>query len=372
MPLFSQSMMRAARYHEFGGDILVEEVPKPSAPPGGVVVKVMATGVCRSDWHGWRGHDSDIVEHGLPFTPGHELSGIVVELGEGTTNFAVGDRVAVPFILSCGACRQCSRGRSTVCESQAQPGFTVHGSMAQFVALPRADRNLCKLPPEVTYIAAAALGCRTTTAFRAVVQRGDVRAGDVVVVWGCGGLGLSAVMVAVAQGARVIAVDTSGPACEKARELGAFACVDATGKGGELGETGSLLAAQQAAAQVVAITPDGVGADVAFDCAGFASTSEGACWSVRRAGRVVQVGLPIGGRDTVVPMARVANQELEIVGSHGLAADDMPRVLAMVASGKLRPQDLIEREVDLEEGARAIAAMDDGSPLGMTMVTSFE
>ena len=143
------STMRAAVYHSFGGPITVENVSRPKAPNGGVVLEVKATGVCRSDWHGWKGHDSDIVDHGLPFVPGHELSGIVSEVGTGVTNFAVGDRVAVPFILSCGHCRECARSRPTICESQQQPGFTIFGSFAEYVALPRADLNIAPLENDV-------------------------------------------------------------------------------------------------------------------------------------------------------------------------------------------------------------------------------
>ena len=349
--------MRAAVYHDFGGPIRVEQRPRPTAPKGGVVLRVCATGVCRSDWHGWKGHDPDITS--LPFTPGHELSGIVAEIGEGVQRFGVGDRVAVPFILSCGLCYECEHDRPTICAAQAQPGFTMPGSFAEYVALPRADRNLSPLPPSVSFAEAAALGCRTTTAYRAVVQRGKLVAGETVVVFGCGGLGLSCVLVAVAVGASVIAVDTSAAARAKAEQLGASATVDAS------------IGSDHTRRSVQALTPDGVGADVALDAAGFAATCEEAVWSVRRGGRVVQVGLPLGEPAPLVPMARVANREIEVVGSHGLAAADMPAVLALVAAGKLQVRQLIEREVTLEEGCRAIEAMDHGSPLGITVVTGF-
>lgn len=232
--------MLAAVYRSFGGKIAIETLPRPVCPADGVVVEVKATGVCRSDWHGWKGHDSDIVDHGLPFVPGHELAGCVVEVGEGVGSLQVGDRVAVPFILSCGCCRECGRGRPTICERQQQPGFTQHGSFAEFVALPRADRNLCRIPDGVSYVEAAALGCRTTTAYRAVLQRGRLRAGESLAVFGCGGLGLSAVMIASserrgggaageesAQG-KIIAVDVSHEARSKALELGATDAVDAS------------------------------------------------------------------------------------------------------------------------------------------------
>ena len=231
--------MRAAVYRSFGGPIEVETVARPRCPEDGVLVEVKATGVCRSDWHGWKGHDAEIAEHGLPFVPGHELSGLVAEVGEGVTSLKVGDRVAVPFILSCGYCRECARSRPTICEKQQQPGFTMLGSFAEFVAIPRADRNLCLIPDGVSYVEAAALGCRTTTAYRAVIQRGRFRAGESLAVFGCGGLGLSAIMIAAAQGiadesgaglerSRIIAVDVSLEARQKALELGATDTVDAS------------------------------------------------------------------------------------------------------------------------------------------------
>mmetsp|Transcript_10941 Transcript_10941/g.21738 ORF Transcript_10941/g.21738 Transcript_10941/m.21738 type:complete len:187 (-) Transcript_10941:557-1117(-) len=164
--------MKAAVYRSFSGPIKIEDVPHPTAPASGVVIKVMATGVCRSDWHGWKGHDSDIIDHGLPFVPGHEVSGIIVEVGNDVTKFQLGDRVAVPFILSCGQCSMCSaHNRPTICEKQEQPGFSMYGSYAEYLALPRADRNLSIIPDSVSFIEAAALGCRFTTAFRAVVQK---------------------------------------------------------------------------------------------------------------------------------------------------------------------------------------------------------
>jgi alcohol dehydrogenase len=353
--------MRAAVYRSFGGPIAIEELPRPSAPSGGVVLEVKATGVCRSDWHGWKGHDSDIHDHGLPFVPGHELSGVVHEVGEGVTSFVAGDRVAVPFILSCGSCCECMRDRCTVCEQQEQPGFTRHGSFAEYVALPRAERNLCRLPAEVSFAEAAALGCRFTTAYRAIVQRGRLVAGETVAVFGCGGLGLSAIMIAVATGARVIAVDVNAAARAKAVSLGAVGSVDAS------------LGAEATRKAVLTLSGEHQrGCDVTVDAAGFSASCEDAVWTARRGGRMVQVGLPIGdGPPPNVPMARVANREIEILGSHGLDAADMPAVLSLVAQGKLKVKSLIEREVGLAEGAKAIEAMDQGSPLGITVVTTF-
>ena len=210
--------MRAVVVRAFGTPPELTETPDPPCPPDGVVVAVEATGLCRSDWHGWMGHDDDIE---LPHVPGHELAGTVVETGVSVTRWEVGDRVTTPFVLACGRCRACARGDGQVCEDQLQPGFTQWGSFADLVALPRADVNLVRVPDEVPADVAAGLGCRFATAYRAVVHVARVQAGETVVVHGCGGVGLSAVMVAVALGARVLAVDPDPASLALARQLGA-------------------------------------------------------------------------------------------------------------------------------------------------------
>ena len=352
--------MRAAVYRSFGGPIIVESVPIPSPPSDGVLIAVRATGVCRSDWHGWKGHDSDIIDHGLPLIPGHEVSGVVVGVGNLTRNFRVGDRVAVPFILSCGFCREChpSRDRSTVCEQQIQPGFTMMGSFAEYLALPRADRNLSLLPEGVSFVESAALGCRFSTAFRAVLQQGKLVKGQTVGVFGCGGLGLSCIMIAACYGAsKIVAVDLSESSLRKSKEIGATHVVDAKETEGVRREVMKLT--------------DGIGVDLAIDAAGFKATCEDSVHCTRRGGRMVQVGLPIGGQNPAIPMGLVAGKEIEIVGSHGCAASDLPNILALVADGKLDPKKLVEREVGLEQGAKAIMEMDTSSPLGITCITSF-
>ena len=215
--------MRALVFDVFGGPLEVREVPAPEPPPGGAVVRVAASGICRSDWHAWQGHDPDVV---LPHVPGHELTGTVAAVGAGVRNWRVGDRVTVPFVNACGTCAQCTAGDQQVCARQTQPGFTHWGSLAEYVALDAADVNLVDVPEELDLATAAALGCRYATAFRAVVQIARVRAGEWVAVHGCGGVGLSAVQIAAAAGARVIAVDVAPGALALARELGAEHTLD--------------------------------------------------------------------------------------------------------------------------------------------------
>jgi alcohol dehydrogenase len=388
-------MMKAAVYEAFNGPIKVKSISKPKLiSDSSVIISVMAAGVCRSDWHGWKGHDDDIKQHGLPFTPGHEFSGIVVEKGAAVQKLKVGDFVAVPFILSCGHCAECNLDKSTVCLEQSQPGFTMAGSFAEFVQITRADRNLRVLPKGVSFVEAAALGCRFTTAFRAVVQQGlrIENISEVILhsktailspskqkarrikmcIFGCGGLGLSCIMIAKALKdslnsgdiniQSIIAVDVSSEALELSIQLGADGAVNVE----DCNNDNDIVRKK-----IYELT-DGLGADITIDAAGFADTCENAIHTCRRGGRMVQVGLPIGGRPPQIPMGTVAGRELEIVGSHGFSATDLPDILRLVGNGKLPVKKLVGNEVNLEEGVELLMAMDKKSPLGMTIITKFD
>ena len=347
--------MRAVVVEEFGVLPVVKEVAAPACPPDGVVVRVTATGVCRSDWHGWQGHDSDVT---LPHVPGHELAGVVEAVGADVWSWAVGDAVTVPFVCACGTCAACRAGEQQVCERQTQPGFTHDGSFAELVALDHADVNLVRLPAGMSPVTAAGLGCRFATAYRAVTVHGRVRAGDPVAVHGCGGVGLSAVMVAVAVGARVVAVDVSESALAAASDLGAHAVVQV--RAGE--------SAESVAARVHELT--GGGAAVSLDALGAVATATASVLSLRRRGRHVQVGLLLGA-DTAppLPMGRVIAWELELYGSHGMAAHEYPAMLARIASGELDPSRLVGRTIGLDEAPAALAALGEGGTgPGMTVV----
>jgi D-arabinose 1-dehydrogenase-like Zn-dependent alcohol dehydrogenase len=327
----------------------VRQVPDPAPPDGGVVVRVEATGLCRSDWHAWAGHD-DIA---FPHVPGHELAGVVDAVGAGVERWRVGDRVTVPFVCGCGRCAWCRGGDAQVCPDQEQPGFTHWGSFAELVALHAADTNLIAVPDGVEAATAAALGCRFATAYRALVGRARLQAGEWVVVVGAGGVGLSAVMIARALGARVVAVDRNPAALAVASGLGAEHAVVA-GEGIDV------------AAAVTDLTG---GAHVAVDAVGSEQTSADAVRSLRRRGRHLQVGLlpPVSGHPRV-PMDRVIAWELDLLGSHGMAAADYPPLVALVESGELAPQRLVERTVGLGGVAAMLPAMDTSMLTGITMV----
>jgi len=339
--------MRAVVMDEIAGPLSVREVSDPALPSGGVVVDVQATGLCRSDWHAWAGHD-DIA---LPHVPGHELAGVVSAVGAGVQRWHVGDRVTVPFVCGCGRCAWCGDGNAQVCPNQEQPGFTHWGSFAERVALHAADANLVAIPDGVAMTAAAALGCRFATAYRALVGRARVQPGEWVVVVGAGGVGLSAVMIARALGAHSIAVDRSQGALNAARRAGATHAVpDST----DLEQVLHDLCG---------------GAHVALDAVGSEATAAMAIHSLRRRGRHVQVGLlpPVDGHPRV-PMERVIAWELDVLGSHGMAAVDYPPLLDLIARGALRPQDLVERVVGLDEVVSLLPHMDTATPAGMTVI----
>jgi alcohol dehydrogenase len=342
--------VRALYFESFGGPLSVREVAAPEPAPDGVVVRVGASGICRSDWHAWQGHDPDVV---LPHVPGHELAGTVAAVGAGVRRWRAGDRVTVPFVNACGRCPQCAAGDHQVCSRQTQPGFTHWGSLAEFVALDAADVNLVAVPEQLDLATAAALGCRYATAFRAVAQVGRVRPGEWVAVHGCGGVGLSAVQIAVAAGARVVAVDVAAGALDLARELGAEHAVDG---GGDV------------AAAVVELT--GGGAHVSLDALGAPATCVNSVRSLRPRGRHVQVGLlPPGQGRAEVPMERVIALELQVLGSHGMAAHAYPELLGLIAAGRLDPRRLVTRELALDDAPAALAEV--GRQPGIAVVTTF-
>jgi alcohol dehydrogenase len=342
--------MRAVVLDRIRGPLEVRVVPDPSPPPGGVVVQVLATGMCRSDWHGWAGHD----EITLPHVPGHELAGVVAAVGDGVTRWSAGDRVTVPFVEGCGRCAWCRSGNAQVCPDQEQPGFTHWGSFAEYVALYAADANLVAVPDAVAFEAAAALGCRFATSYRALTGRARVIAGEWVTVVGAGGAGLSAVMIAKALGARVIAVDRNPGALAAATALGADHVLTADGALDIPGAVRELTAG---------------GSHIAIDAVGSEQTCGDSILSLRRRGRHVQIGLlpPVSGHPRV-PMARVIAWELDLLGSHGMAAADYPGMLSLIERGDLRPQALIERVISLDEAAALLPAFDTASPAGMTMI----
>lgn len=345
--------MKAVLFEKFQEPPKLVTVADPTPAPNGVVLKVAATGVCRSDWHGWMGHDSDI---DLPHVPGHELAGVVAAVGKDVANWKVGDKVTVPFICGCGSCSECHAGQQQVCLHQEQPGFTHWGSFAEYVGIHQADLNLVSLPESMDFATAASLGCRFATAFRAVIDQGKVSAGQWVAVHGCGGVGLSAVMIAAAAGTNVIGIDLDPAKLELARDLGAVAIVNG-------GETDVAEAIRE-------ITRGG--AHVSLDALGHPVTMTNSILCLRPRGKHIQVGLMLGEHASpAIPMPKIVGQEIELLGSHGMQAHRYGAMLDMVASGKLDPARLVGDQISLADAPAALMNMDNFQSVGAIVITRF-
>jgi alcohol dehydrogenase len=345
--------MRAIVFDRFQGPLVLRQVPDPRPPDDGVLIRVKATGICRSDWHGWMGHDPDVRP---PHVPGHELAGMIEEIGPEVRRWKPGERITVPFAVGCGRCPQCLAGDLHICDNYFQPGFTGWGSFAELVAIPHADLNLVRLPDELDFVESASLGCRFTTAFRAVVAQGRVSEGEWVAVHGCGGVGLAAIMIARALGAQVIGVDLRTEALDCARDLGAAHVLDASNC--------------DVVNAIHDLTHGGV--HLSLDALGSRATCRNSIECLRKRGRHVQVGLMAGeDRDAALPMSAVIARELEILGSHGMPAHAYGAVFEMIRAGKLQPKKLVNKTIPLEQAPAELEAMTQFNSLGTTIIEKF-
>jgi len=346
--------MRAAIYEKFGQPLSIQNVKDPTPSEGGVVIEVKATGICRSDWHGWMGHDPDIV---LPHVPGHELAGVIAAVGKNVQRWRPGDRVTLPFVCGCGTCPQCVSGNQQICDHQFQPGFTHWGSFAEYVEIHYADNNLVRLPDELDFVTAASLGCRFVTSFRAIVDQGKVSAGQWVAVHGCGGVGLSAIMIASAVGAQVVAVDIDDAKLDFARSIGAAVTINSK-------KVENVVAAVREAT--------GGGAHVSVDALGSPTTCFNSIANLRKRGKHIQVGLMLADQHhPAIPMDKVIANELEILGSHGIQAYKYGMVLDMIQAGKLNPSKLIGKTISLDESLDELVNMNQFSGIGVSVINRF-
>ncbi len=345
--------MRAARLIGYRQPLEVTTVPDPEPAVDGVVLRVLACGVCRSDWHAWSGADPDVE---LPITPGHEYCGEVVAVGPRVTRWREGDRVIAPFILACGRCADCAQGHQTICADQIVPGFTGDGAFAEYISVARADANLTALPDDMDPSIAAALGCRVTTAWQALVGRAKVQGGEWVAVFGGGGVGISTLILAKALGARVIIVDIDAGKLDYAKKLGADAVVNA---------------ARVDAPEAVKDLTDG-GADVAIEALGIEATTVAAMRSLRKLGRMVQIGMPAGDHSTMsVPMDVLYSGQLTVHGTRGMPSWRYPSLLSLIDGGRVDLSPLVTRKIHLNQVSAELAAFDAPAPPGVAVVTDF-
>jgi len=353
--------MRAAILREYGEPLAVRDVPAPEPEPDGAVVRVEACGVCRSDWHAWAGHGEwadDRVPRGQIL--GHEPAGEVVAVGDEVDRFRPGDRVVVPFSLGDGTCPHCRRGAGNVCEDGRALGFepAAQGAFAERVAVPAADYNLVERPPWLGATAAAALGCRYMTAYHALAERAAVGGGDAVAVHGCGGVGLSAVQIATALGARVVAVDVDDDALALATESGADATVNPTDDG------------VRSVPERVRDRTDG-GADVSLDALGIADTCRNSVRSLRPRGTHVQVGLTTEAErgEVSLPTDWMTRWEISFLGSRGMPPTSYPDLFALIEATDIDPGALVTDELSLSAVSDRLAAMEEYDARGVEVVT---
>jgi alcohol dehydrogenase len=346
--------MKAAIYYAFHQAIQVQNLPDPILKVHGAVIRVSATGICRSDWHGWQGHDPMI---SLPHVPGHEFAGVIQAVGSSVTRWKPGDRVTVPFVCACGACHQCISGNQQICDHQTQPGFTHWGSFAELVHVEQAEINLVALPDEIDDVAAASLGCRFITSFRAIVDQARVLPGQWVVVYGCGGVGLSAIMIANALGASVVAIDIDPEKLELAQRIGALHAINAY-------KVPNIV-------EVVRDLTSG-GAHVSIDALGSQETCINSIICLRKRGKHIQVGLMLANEAAPnIPMDRVIAYELEVLGSHGMQAHRYQEMLNMIQSCHISLNELVGRTVDLNTGAKLLESMGEFPGTGVTVINRF-
>ena len=346
--------MRAAIYEEFAKPLSIQNVPDPIPGENGVVIQVKASGICRSDWHGWMGHDPDIT---LPHVPGHELAGVVEAVGKNVHGWRPGDRVTLPFVCGCGTCPQCVSGNQQVCDHQFQPGFTHWGSFAEYVAINYADTNLVRLPDELDFVTAASLGCRFVTSYRAMIDQGKVSGGQWVAVHGCGGVGLSAIMIANAARAQVVAIDIDDAKLDFARSIGAAVALNSR-------KIENVVEAVREATRG--------GAHVSVDALGSPETCFNSIANLRKRGKHIQVGLMLGEqRHPVIPMDKVIANELEILGSHGMQAYKYGGIFEQIRAGKLNPAKLIGKTIGLDEALEELANMDKFPGIGVSVINRF-
>ncbi len=327
----------------------MQDVPKPEIGPDDVLVKVAACGVCHTDLH--------YIDHGVPtfkkppMILGHEPSGTIAEIGANVKQWKEGDRVLLPAVLTCGTCRYCRTGRENICENMVMFGNHVDGAYAEYVKAPAKD--IFALPDELPLEESSIIADAISTPYHAVVNRGQVRAGDTVVVIGCGGVGINAVQVAAAVGGSVIAVDVVPEKLALAKKLGASETINAK-ECEKLGKTVKKMT--------------GGGADVAFEVIGNPDTQRMAFNTLRKGGRLVVVGYT--HKDLSLNAGKIMFFEMEVVGSLGCRPVDYPKIIELARMGRIKVKELVTQKMPLEDLNKAFDLMRNRDPNTIRSIVS--
>lgn len=341
--------MRAMVMDRFGGpEVLVaRDIPVPRPGAGHVRVRVTACGVCRHDLLTRAGAFPDIA---LPLVLGHQIAGVVEELGQGARELAVGDRVVSLVFDTCGSCRRCRSGEETLCEQRPRfIGEDMDGGYAEQVVA--GERSWVRLPDEVDDLQGAVLTCTLGTSFHAIVGRGGARPGEIALVTGAtGGVGLHALQILKAIGVRSIAVTSSPTKVGMLEGAGADDVV--------VSEAGRFR-------DPVKRLTDGLGPDLVLEIVGGASIHE-SLRSVRYGGRVVVVGNVEGATASIRP-AHLILKEVSLVGTKAIPRLEMERLLDLIRRGVLRPE--VGDTLPLERAAEAHEAVADARTAGRLVLT---
>jgi len=334
--------MRAALFYEQEKPLSIEEVEKPEIGDTEVLIAVKACGICGSDIH---------IIHGetpvgkKPIILGHEISGIVEERGSKVDNVKIGDRVCVDSIIFCGMCKNCMSGKDNICKYWRLYGIHTDGGLAEYVKV--RDVNCIRLPENVSFEEGAIITDAVATAYHAV-KLANIQVGDIVVIYGCGGLGIHAIQLATLSGGEVIAIDVVDDKLKLARKLGAKYTINAR--------------ESDVVEEIFNIT-DGNGADVAMEFVGRVETIVNTLDSVVRGGKVVLVGLC--GKDVAYDTRKIVRGQLQVMGSYAFTKKDIVDVVNLVSTGKLDLSHSITHRFSLEEINQALKTLEEniGNPI---------
>lgn len=339
--------MKAAVFHGSDKGLKIEDIPVPQINDDQVLVKVAACGVCHTDLH--------YIEHGVPtfkkppVVLGHEASGIVDQVGGNVAHLKKGQRVLIPAVLTCGHCSACRQGRENICANMQMLGNHFDGAYAEYVAVPAKD--VLDLPQAIPLEEAAIIADAISTPYHAVKNRAQVKPGDTVVVFGCGGVGINAIQLASVAGGYVIAVDVNDRKLAWATEFGAAKTINAT-------------EVERVSKEVKKLT--GGGADIAMEVIGNPRTIEEAFECIRVGGRLCVVGYTNEAISIVA--GKIMFKEVEIVGSLGCRPVDYLPLLRLVAQGKIDVKRQVTHRFPLAEIKKAFDVMKEGVSLRSIVV----